>query len=141
MSDKHIVSQRRARSRGTSLVELLAATIFMGVSVAGIVSCVGKSFTNSEIARNHAYALFLATDVIESVRMEARMGNLSNSNTKTDRTDLVSGVTFSIEKDVKELTFYPAPKVFKVTSKVTWSSKDRKNEEIALETYIRDYDE
>ncbi|MCH8274196.1 MAG: hypothetical protein IH851_05350 [Armatimonadetes bacterium] len=109
---------RNVCARGTTLVELLVATAFLGYCVSVMVAGVATAHRQADIARNRAIGMSLAENAVAKIRDDASDSDLSvGTVTQTlSNTGILTDVTMT-----EAITLVSGTAdLFQVVVSVTW---------------------
>lgn len=129
------------RARGTTLVELLVATVFLGLCVSAMLSSIAGTQSKADVAKWRAVALGFAQDALASVRSQGAAGTLAAGTATTSHTSAGSP-TVTITKTVSLASGFTDLYAVRILATFTRDvAGNTRTESLQLDTYVRSPDE
>jgi type II secretory pathway pseudopilin PulG len=132
--------RRKLKARGTTLVELMLAAVFLGVCVSGMLGSVTSSRVRANIARFRLVALTVAETDLSAARAQARSGTLVEATTVTNKPQ-TDAPTMVLTRSVSKVGGFTD--LYKIGIKVTYDrqvSGYTRTDKVYLETVVRSPD-
>ena len=132
--------QKKFGTRGTTLVELLVASVFLGLCASAMLTAIASAQSKADVARLRSIALGLAQDEIANARSAAANGTLTIGTTATTRID--TGIrSVTITRTVAAVVGFTD--LYSVSATVTFNRDVKGNtaaETVTISTMVRQPD-
>jgi type II secretory pathway pseudopilin PulG len=76
---------KKFRAHGTTLVELLVALVFLGLTVSAMLTSIASAQSRADLAKQRAIALGVAEDDLAAARSSANKGVIAPGTTTTTK--------------------------------------------------------
>jgi type II secretory pathway pseudopilin PulG len=124
--------------RGTTLVELLIAVVFLAICTSSILACVWNSQTQGTYANRRSAVLAAIQAQIYTARGQARLGSLTPGATTTPTA--VQGLSSSLGVTTT-ISLWPGyTNLYLVTVSASWTEESRgvnRSDSLSISTLVR----
>lgn len=117
-TDNQVVKIGRGKKRGTTLVEVMVALVFLGICASTLLAAVNRSQITASVAQDRLAAFSLAQAQIQAIRATARTAALSPGITASSATVPTISTQVAVTKTITAVPGYSD--LFKVQIQATW---------------------
>lgn len=125
---------RVVRRRGMTLIEVLVASVLLGVGVSGLMLTAALGMRNQQRTEQRGAALYLANEKLAEIEtIGSRMWSLTNP---TSGAETRGGVEYIWSTEISPLT---EGELSEVRVEVSWQGRGTAGGAVELETLLNDY--
>lgn len=122
--------------RGTTLVELLVAAVFVGLCAGAMLGAIGTASRATSVAEEKLIALTLAKNELDLARAAASKGTLTAGTTNTTPSN--TGIKYPVTVRTEVTAVGGVVDLYLVRTRVRWDSDTgpEHSGKVILETYV-----